>query len=563
VSTRNDCVEILSAAPYFLSKGEIDWVERTLASLTPEERLTQLINVQLFPDRASLKDIERFKPGGVTVIGFNAPLECKGVIEKIRKSSNIPPFFCADVEGGITSGTLTSMFPNQLGCAATDTPELYRKVVALLAREISEIGINWTFTPTIDISSAFRSAIVGTRSFGSSLKTIADFSLAHIAEMQAMHIAATVKHWPGEGYDERDQHLLTTVNPLSIEQWREKFGALYQAAIDRNVLSVMSAHISLPQYAKQNGAVGISAYRPASISKLLNTQLLRQEMSFNGLVVSDATLMGGLESWGPRAEWLPEIIESGCDMILFSESVENDIAILKQAMLEGKLTESRLDTALIRVLGLKAKLQLHAKSEQPIRKSLPDSSIDSRSAQNVIREFSQKTPTLVKDVNKTIPIQPDRYRRILIFKSDESAPLESMAPAMLRIDQFLRDRGFDVEVFDNDRIKFDNYTDFDLVIYVLSQESLLTKSRIYMDWVKLHGGTLPGMKRTWKDRPTILISFGHPYYLFDAPRMPCVINAYTATEDIQKAVVEKLVGLSRFEGLSPVDAFCGLEDALF
>jgi beta-N-acetylhexosaminidase len=128
--------DALCAAPFFLDESDIEWVKQTMVSFTPEQRLSQLFNVQLFPNFDSLKEIERFNPGGVTLIGFNDAQQCKTIIDQLRASADIAPLFSADIEGGLTSGTLTRAFPNQLGCAAAGAPERYRTITALLAGEL-------------------------------------------------------------------------------------------------------------------------------------------------------------------------------------------------------------------------------------------------------------------------------------------------------------------------------------------------------------------------------------------------------------------------------------------
>ncbi len=102
---------------------------------------------------------------------------------------------------------------------------------------------------------------------------------------------------------------------------------------------------------------------------------------------------------------------------------------------------------------------------------------------------------------------------------------------------------------------------FDLVLYVMAEETLLTRSHIFLDWARLMGDFRVAMKRSWPDTPTALVSFGFPYYLYDAPRMPAMINAYCTSDEMQKAVVDCMVGDVPFNPRSPVDAFCGQEDA--
>ncbi len=553
--------KILSRFPYELSNNDIRWVSDTMSKISPRAKLAQLINIQVLPgDEAVLAQIVAQELGAFSVINFSDAAACRDAIEQVKKGLSVPPLVCADIEGGVTSGQVTTSFPNQLGCAAANSVDTYGKALTVLSKELRALGVNWTFSPVLDVNQAIHSAIVGTRSFGSDVSLIGEMAGRQIQVFQDSGIATTAKHWPGEGFDDRDQHLVTTINPMPMDEWSKVFGNLYNNAIREGVWSIMSAHIALPEYARQRGAEGVEVFRPASISRLLNQKLLREELQFNGLIISDATLMGGLESWGARKEWLPEVIENGCDMILFTTTLADDLATLEQAIESGALSPSRVDEALIRVLGLKAKLKLNRTSSGDC---ISIDVIDSADHREVMQQLSDLSPTLIKNVNHVLPIDTSRVKKILLFKEENVNPLGGGEAFRLRIDELLEKEGFDVKVFNPASDSLSIASEFDLIIYAVAQESQLTKSHIYLDWGKMHGGTLPAMKRLWWDTPTVIVSFGHPYYLLDAPRVPCLINAYTPTPEVQMSVVQKMLGRSEFTGKSPVDAFCGLVDAHF
>jgi beta-N-acetylhexosaminidase len=326
-------------------------------------------------------------------------------------------------------------------------------------------------------------------------------------------------------------------------------------------MSIMSAHIALPAYAHAQGAIGVEAFRPASVSKLLNVDLLRKDLGFNGLITSDATTMAGLASWGPRAQVVAEVIENGCDMVLFTRDLQADLDSLERALQDGRLSHDRVEQALIRVLGLKAALGLHRPG--PKVKPLPQilAALASPAHQAVSQKVAAASPTLVKDVHRLLPLSLQKHRRVVLVTEPQRTGFAFMAPPELIVADLLTERGFEVSNYRAD--KPPTAGDTDLLIYLLAQESLLTKSNIYLDWAALLGPLERAMTRSWHEIPTLLISFGHPYYLYDAPRMPCVINAYTATAPVQRAVVRKLMGEEAFTGVSPVDAFCGLPDARF
>jgi beta-N-acetylhexosaminidase len=555
--------EILRARPFDLSDGDIAWVQAQKVSLSGPRRLAQLFNVMLRPDDENQGEVlRRLQPGAITQFTLGGLELSVAAARSIQDTADIPVLVSGDVEGGTICLDGATPMPNQLAMAALPDVEQYRRALAVMMDEARTIGIDWTFSPVIDVNADFRSAIVGTRSFGSSADTVGQLGELHVDVVQSLGMAATVKHWPGEGFDARDQHLLTTVNPLPLEQWHSVFGALYGNAIRAEVKTVMSGHIALPAFARSMGIEGIEAYRPASISKPLNVELLRGTLGFNGLIVSDATEMAGLTSWSPRAQHLPEIIENGCDMILFSADLESDIALLEQAVSDGRLTEARIDAALTRVLGLKASLGLHRRTtasrvavgELRARLRAPASLETSRSV-------ASECITLVKDVQNILPISPVRQRRITLISATADPELTPFAPLNVDLAPLLEQRGFVVQPYRQDDPP--SRANTDLVLYVLAHESLMSAGVIFFDWRRLHGPVWHAMRRTWHEVPHVLVSMGHPYYLNEAPRMPCVINAYTAIEPIQQAVVRKLLGEEPFVGEHPVDAFCGHEDARY
>jgi beta-N-acetylhexosaminidase len=555
--------ESLSKPPFGLDEMTIDRVREQYGTLTLEERVGQIfVHILIGNDEAEFDRIAALKPGGITRF-FSPDLEFeRRMLAKVIDANPVPLIITADLEGSRHSLAFGTPVLGQLGLAAVDDVEATRGSAEILATEGRAMGVTWSFTPVIDINKAFRSSIVGTRSFGSDIDRIERHAVAHIRGLQDNGIAATVKHWPGEGYDDRDQHLVTTINPLSVDEWMETFGRLYRRMFEEGVMSVMSAHIAFPAYVRSKMAdAGVEAFRPASISKLLTTTLLREELGFNGIVVSDATPMGGLSAWGHHLDTMPELVTAGCDVILFSDQPEADTQAVIDAVRDGRISEARLEEAVVRVLGLKARLGLASKSDV-----LPDTEV-ARGAlarpENVARsqQWIDRSPTLVKDVDGLFPLDPARHRRILLVDGGIVHPLVPRPMQLVLLD-LLRAEGFEVTI-DNPDVSADG-GDFDLVLYALGEESLLVRGRIFLDWHRLGGGGLyKAMYRPWTTIPTAIISFGHPYYLYDAPRVPAYINAYSTMDSVQAAVVDCMMGRKPFNRTSPVDAFCGLDDARY
>ncbi|WP_375451207.1 glycoside hydrolase family 3 protein [uncultured Devosia sp.] len=551
----------LAAAPFNLDEDGQAWVATTLASLTPRDKLAQLFVLMVRGEpNAVLEGLLRFKPGGITRL-YTPDLEDElGLARDFIAGSAIAPLISADLEGSRMSLPFGTSVPNPLGLAAVDDVSATEAIAGIMAREARAVGLNWSFTPVIDINAAFKSAIVGTRSYGSEVDRIERHALAQIAAFQGEGVAATVKHWPGEGFDARDQHLVTTVNPLDIAHWEANFGRLYRAAIEAGVMAVMAGHIAFPAFVRAlDPQAGEEAFRPASISGALNQGLLRERLGFNGLIVSDATAMAGLGDWGPRDITLPEVVANGCDVILFSDEPEADLRRLVSAIADGRLTQERVDAAVTRILALKAALGLH-KRQAPLSVTAARAVLDDPASQITAHSVTSRVPTLVKDKQNLLPLNPHKHRRILVFSGDVVLPL-APGPVALSLPDLLVREGFEVTRFSPGMAV--NPKAFDLVLYLFGEETLLTRGSIFLDWMKLTGSLFGAMHRYWHEVPTLMISFGYPYYLYDAPRVKTYINAYGTSEPIQAAVLEALVGRTTFAGTNPVDPFTGSEQGKY
>jgi beta-N-acetylhexosaminidase len=553
----------LGEFPFNLSAEDLAWVKRTRDGLSTQQKIRQLFVQIAFPH--NLDQLIAAQPAGFMPVenrDFNVSWKTN---YRFLTESEIPPFLCQDIEGGGNHRSAMTDMPNQLAFAAVSDMAVCEAALDVTAREASAFGFNWSFTPCVDINAAFRSAIVGTRSYGSDLDVISRHASLHVSVLRRNGIATAAKHWPGEGFDDRDQHLVTTINPQSMSEWSSSFGRIYADLIKNGLLSVMSAHVALPAFAERHGVPeSLARYQPATLSKLLNQTLLRDDLGFNGLIVSDATPMSGLTSQLTRAEQVPLVIEHGCDIFLFCTDVEADIKFMEDGLRRGLLSEQRLEDAVTRSLGMKAALGLHRKTVQDRLKPVDElrELLATPSHKTAARAVADRSVTLVKDVKSILPLNATQHRRITWIGHPAPGFLPGMPETPM---QALRDglsqHGFIVSDFKGDQPPTADTTD--CILYVLPTESSLGKSRIFIDWMREQPGLMNLMSRYWNDIPTVMISLGHPYHLYDAPRVPCYINAYSNTADSQLAVLDRLLGKASFEGVSPIDAFAGAPDARY
>jgi beta-N-acetylhexosaminidase len=548
--------------PLRLQAEDLAWVERTRDGLSTEQKIAQLFVLSSRHDTQDEVDwLAGFAPGGVH--RFPAyDLEAAWTATRAHlERSELPLILSGDIEGGMLSYPCATPIPNQMGIAACDDMALSEQIARIVGRESCALGYNWSFTPVVDINQAFRNAVVGTRSYGSDPQRIIDQARIYIRALQSEGLAACAKHWPGDGIDDRDQHLSTSLNPMAMKDWERTFGRIFRELIADGVMTIMSAHIAFPGFARARGLdVGRDAFAPAAVSKLLNEDLLRGELGFRGLIVSDATVMGGLTSWMDRDEAVPSVIENGCDVFLFSRDPAQDMRRMLEGLRTGRLSERRLEEAVTRMLSLKAALGLH-------RASLDDrlapldavtASLKNGSHRDVARESIGRSLTLVKDSQSLLPLTVERHRRIVVVADEGWNFVSGAAPRSFEPILFtLRARGFDVRSYDPDAIP--TRENCDLLLYLVGQEATPAISHIYLDFAKLHGGSRHAMIQFNREIPTLLVSFGQPYYLYDAPNMSTYINAYNGLPVVQEELVSRLLGERPFTGKSPVDAFCGME----
>lgn len=548
--------------PLALAPADRAWVDRTRDALSTEEKVAQLFVLSSREDSADeTTELAGLKPGGVHRFPGRdlaaAVTETRAILER----SETPPIISGDIEGGTLSYAFATPVLNQLGIAACADLGLSEAIAGVIARESRALGYDWTFTPVVDINRSFRNPVVGTRSYGSDVETVLEQARVYVRTVQAHGLAATAKHWPGDGLDDRDQHLVTSVNPLDRAEWDASFGHIYRGLIEEGVMTVMSAHIALPAIMRRLlPDAGRDAFRPASVSRLLNQLLLREQLGFRGLIVSDATVMGGLTSWMDREEAVPAVIEEGCDVFLFSRNAAADMALMMKGLRERRLSEDRLEEAVTRMLTLKARLGLHRRSVDERIGSVEQvrAALCTPAHLAAAEEAAGRALTLVKDVPSLLPLEPSRHRRVVVISepgwSFFSGAIErSFAP----FEDAMRERGFDLRAYDPANPP--TMSDTDLVIYLIGQEATPSLGSIHLDFAELHGGSRMAMMQFNRELPTLLISFGQPYYLYDAPNFGTYINGYCSLPSSQRELVRRLNGEVAFTGKSPVDPFCGEE----
>ena len=314
-------------------------------------------------------------------------------------------------------------------------------------KEAAAIGCNLSFAPVSDILYNWENPVIGLRTYGNDPHRVAVMTKAYLdGAHENPGFCCAAKHFPGDGLDFRDQHVANSVNTMSCEEWDRTFGMVYGNLIDNGLEAIMVGHIMQPAYSRHfNPAISDDEMMPATLSPELIQGLLRDKLKFNGMVLTDASHMVGLTCRMKRSDVLPAAIAAGVDMFLFFNEMEEDFASMKQGVLDGRISEERLDDALHRILALKAHMGLHRKAKNEIVPPLEKlhETVGCREHIEMQKEISDRSVTLVKYKDKDVlPLTPQKYKRIMIVHvKGLSAPgLGTLFAAKSSPAEALRDR---------------------------------------------------------------------------------------------------------------------------
>ena len=558
----------LKKAPFYLNNADIAWVDRTLEAMTLEEKIGQLfcpIGYSTAPEYLNM--LLSFHIGGL-FFRDGVGEEMRSTFEYVQKHTGIPLLIPSNLEaGGDGAATDGTPYGKQMGCAAAGDKKYAYRLGEIASAEGAALGINWAFAPVVDIDFNYHNPITNIRTYGSDVQTVWEYASEYIKAARVNGVATAVKHFPGDGVDERDQHLLTSVNTMTIEEWDATFGEVYRRVIQADTLTVMAGHIAMPAYQQYFNPRMKGRIVPATLSKELLQNLLREKLGFQGLIITDATPMVGFTSAMKRSESIPYAIESGCDMILFNKDLEEDFRYMLEGYRKGILSDRRLLEADRRILALKAALKLH---EKKVKNTLvpPPAGLEVLRCEKHVewaKELADSCITLVKDTQKLLPISPKKQKRVLL---EILGDFPSNRRILNKVQTELTAKGFEVFLYEKENFEkgVDNVKSFkekyDMVLYIGNVENASNKTTNRINWYTFWG---QGNNVPWfvDEVPVLFISVANPYHLLDVPMIRTYINCYSNNDYVLEAVVDKITGGSEFKGRNPVDPFCGREELVY
>ncbi|NLK80856.1 MAG: glycoside hydrolase family 3 protein [Bacteroidales bacterium] len=471
------------------------------------------------------------------------------IIQEYNDASKFPLFFSEDFERGTgylyNTGTKQPVLMT-LG-AANDTALAYT-YGQILSQESRALGINWLLHPVADLNMNPLHPLVIERAVSDKETIALPILRAQIRGMHQQGVVSTVKHFPGDGATIRDQHLITSANNLSFEQWEQTFGKVFQTLINDGCPAIMVGHLQFPAYQTQT-IDGVLP--PATLSKEIIQDLLKTKMGFSGVVISDAMNMGGTAGFYENPlERSIECFIAGTDMILWPDLAYMDT--VEARILRGEISMERLDDAVERIWAIREHFNLLEKQSQIIQ-TLPENHAEF--AQKTFTELAEKSVTLIKDARNDIPLSPEKTKRIFIANishNDHRAEFQVLKNELIA-------RGFEVRLehdmhlhkwewrWDTSIVNYDKYiVAFENHYFNPIGSPFLKDAEAYSLWT---------IKELPKEK-VIGISFSNPYYnTFYLEPNPLLINAYSSDEFMQKAVVKLLMGEIKPTAVSPVELY--------
>lgn len=489
-----------------------------------------------------IHEVSRLKVGSVVFSESEAETVVR-VASDLQAVAPLPLLVAADVERSVSMRIRRGAvpLPSAMAIGATGSAADARFAGELTARECRGLGIHWAFAPTADVNNNPDNPIINTRSFGEDPAKVGELVAAFIEGARSGGVLTTVKHFPGHGDTAVDTHLQLATVPGDRARLDAVELVPFRRAIAAGVDSVMVGHIALPALDSTGTA--------ATLSKPITTDLLRGELGFRGLIVTDA-----MEMKGVRAAWDGEAIvravQAGADVVLLPRDPAVAIAAIARAVREGQITEERLDESVLRVLGLKERLELHRERRAAAR-ALANAV---GRPEDILRaaEIARRSITLVRNEGGVLPLHADEPLRFLHLVLSSDTRDESIRGAIERaLGAYVPTTSINLgpEVSEETAKRILEAVPSHTHV-IVSAFAKVASSKGTADMSPSHAKLIETLLDA--GRPVVIVSYGSPYLLRQFPRAPVYLAAYGSAQSSQSAAVGALFGEFPVGGKLPV-----------
>jgi beta-glucosidase-like glycosyl hydrolase/CubicO group peptidase (beta-lactamase class C family) len=549
-----------SAKPSKLPLGGDKWVENTLKKMSLEEKLGQLVVVHYYggflsTESEAFKSLRRLVEekhiGGFAVQTRGTPLgiarsqvyPTAALANQLQSHAKVPLLIAADFERG-TSMRLEegTSFPHAMGVGATGEPQLAYEMGRITALEARAAGVHWIFAPVADVNSNPDNPIINTRSFGEDPQQVAEFVAAFVRGVEENGALSTAKHFPGHGDTSVDSHIDLSLVTGDRERLNRVELVPFRAAIAAGTSTIMTGHLAVP-------AIEPNAELPATLSPAVLTGLLRNEMGFDGIIVTDAMEMGGITSRYPPAEAAVRAIEAGADVLLVPPVVDAALAALNDAVASGRIPVARIDESVRRILRAKARLGLH--KQRLVDLNALNTAFGRPEYQHQALEISDRGVTLLRDAAHLVPLDATRRRRALLLAvagDPDPYPAEFFEREIRwRVDSLAVLRT-DTQFVKPETVQLPPPESYDVAIAALFVRVMNNKGTVALpeNQAALVNQLLASGK------PVVVVSFGNPYLIARFPEAKTWLAVFSTVDIAQRSAGRALFGQVAIAGKIPV-----------
>ncbi len=528
------------------------WVDSVFNTLTPKQRIGQLFLVRAHTNLGqkyvdSVKQvIEKEQLGGLVVFQ-GGPVRHANMFNQYDKVSKVPLLITFDGEWGLgmRMPDSTISYPYQMTLGAIQNNNLLYEMGRQVARDFQRIGMHFNFAPVVDINNNPNNPVINFRSFGDNKYKVTEKAKAYMDGMVQGGILASLKHFPGHGDTDVDSH--HDLPQLKFDKARLDSLEMYpfRQLIKDGAPSVMVAHMNIP-------ALDNTPNIPSSISKKVVTDIIRKELGFRGLTVTDAMDMNGVKKFFPNGEADVMAIEAGHDLLEVSENSGRAIDLVEKAIKSGRLSQADIDARVKKVLA--AKLWLGLNQVKPVNTNRLYEDLNTPAAQSLVQRISDAAVTLLKSDRGLKRFDPKKSTSIVSVGIDQTQDFEKgLALQLNEFDQFFI-KGDETEEQLKDLMK-EAKDNRQIVLVIHDNRSRPRSELVLNDATKDFIDKIAG-------RRTISVMFTNPYAMnsVDVMRSSSVLLGYQNDFFMQKAVLKALLKQIKPEGKLPVSISEDLEN---
>ena len=513
--------------------------------MTLEEKIAQLIIIRIHSNKDAqynaqkIKEIEQYQPGGVCFFQ-GGPVREINLTNKIQSVSKIPLLVSMDAEWGIAMRLdSTPVFPRQMTVGALSDNELIYEMGRQVANQCKLLGIHLNFAPCVDVNNNAKNPVINSRSFGENRERVVEKSLQYMRGMQDNGLIACAKHFPGHGDTEVDSHYgLPVIKKTKQELWETELYP-FQKMIENGCEMIMVAHLNIPALDDAPSSISTTSYK-------IVTDLLRNEMGFNGIIITDGMEMDGLRKTYPKGA-VAEIkcLQAGVDVLLLPNELSIIIPAIKKAVETGEISEESINEKCLKVLQLKEKWGIT--SFQPLSTTNVVEKLNDESVTNLIKQLETKALTLIKNDRGILPLHGNEKTCVLFIGDTENEAFakkisQEFSLPFIKIEKNIRKEDVPASL-----AKFSKY-DQVIVIYLGTTQIPARNYGITQESVAF-------LDALGKSKKLILSLFGNPYALAQFKtlnKFEAVVVGYQRTENSTRAALQAIFGEVPFEGWLPV-----------